>query len=427
MCSCKTISETDRFGGDMSYKAEATGFFRVEDIDGRWQFITPDGHPFFSKGVNTVKFDGTATENGKTPFREANEKRYRTPEKWAESQTQRLKQWGFNTLGAWSDWETFREKMPYTVILYVGGSDWLNGTITDCFDPGFRKNVRKELKKSAQPLKNDPWLVGYFIDNEMRWGPDHRGGHIFDDYFAMTKEQTGKKRLIEFLRKRYKSIEQLKKDFQSDARTWEELATATSISHLSDTNALETKRNWAGKVADTFFGITNEELKDVDPNHLNLGARFMGQTVLPQVIEAAGRHVDVMSINYYWFTEETMKTVKHLDPEYLPLDNCLEAHYKACNRPILISEFGFRAADSGLPNTWPPVFPVYKTQIERAEAFAEYAKKAKNSPWITGYHWFEFSDQPAEGRFDGENNNWGLVNKKDDPYEEVISVVRGEK
>ena len=41
-------------------------------------------------------------------------------------------------------------------------------------------------------------------------------------------------------------------------------------------------------------------------------------------------------------------------------------------------------------------------------------------PWIVGYHWFEWVDQPPDGRFDGEDNNWGLVNVHDVPYAEVV-------
>jgi agarase len=38
-----------------------------------------------------------------------------------------------------------------------------------------------------------------------------------------------------------------------------------------------------------------------------------------------------------------------------------------------------------------------------------------------GWHWFEWVDQPAEGRFDGENN--GLVSEQDVPYLELTSAM----
>lgn len=35
--------------------------FRTEKRDGRWYLITPDGHPFYSLGVNAVAADGGRT------------------------------------------------------------------------------------------------------------------------------------------------------------------------------------------------------------------------------------------------------------------------------------------------------------------------------------------------------------------------------
>jgi agarase len=45
-------------------------------------------------------------------------------------------------------------------------------------------------------------------------------------------------------------------------------------------------------------------------------------------------------------------------------------------------------------------------------------------PFVVGAHWFKYADEPAEGRFDGENSNYGLVNIRDEPYTEFINVVR---
>jgi agarase len=38
-------------------------------------------------------------------------------------------------------------------------------------------------------------------------------------------------------------------------------------------------------------------------------------------------------------------------------------------------------------------------------------------PYCVGYHWFEYTDEPKEGRFDGENCNYGLVRINDEPWE----------
>jgi hypothetical protein len=45
-----------------------------------------------------------------------------------------------------------------------------------------------------------------------------------------------------------------------------------------------------------------------------------------------------------------------------------------------------------------------ESQLERAQCFERYVKAALKKPAVAGYHWFEHADQPAEGRFDGENS-----------------------
>jgi hypothetical protein len=60
-----------RYGGFASTKAEATGFFRLERVDGRWWFVDPDGHLFLSVGVDVVRPEMvTPTAGRETLFRE---------------------------------------------------------------------------------------------------------------------------------------------------------------------------------------------------------------------------------------------------------------------------------------------------------------------------------------------------------------------
>ena len=44
-------------------------------------------------------------------------------------------------------------------------------------------------------------------------------------------------------------------------------------------------------------------------------------------------------------------------------------------------------------------------------------------PQALGYHWFKWSDEPKEGRFDGEDSNYGLVNEGDEPYTDFVNAI----
>src|SRR6266581_1797838 len=104
---------------------------------------------------------------------------------WGTTAVSRLKSWGFNTIGNWSD--TTLESMgwaPYTATLGVGGSHarvssgsdyW--GRMHDPYDPAFAADADASFRERAAKLKDDPWCLGYFVDNELSWsGGDVEGG-----------------------------------------------------------------------------------------------------------------------------------------------------------------------------------------------------------------------------------------------------------
>jgi len=141
------IAPTNRcpYGGFLGTSAKATGFFRVEQIEGRWWFVCPDGHLFYSTGLNGVgTFMGTCVEGREDLFaalpppsltpvgrggRAADGSFYTWnlqrrfgddwQPKWAEFTTQRLAAWGFNTLHNWGvpRRTTLEQRVPYAVML----------------------------------------------------------------------------------------------------------------------------------------------------------------------------------------------------------------------------------------------------------------------------------------------------------------------
>jgi agarase len=88
-----------------------------------------------------------------------------------------------------------------------------------------------------------------------------------------------------------------------------------------------------------------------------------------------------------------------------------------------VGEFAFRAENSGLPNTQ-GAGPKVPDQAARAKAYADYVTRLESLPEAVGYHWFEWVDEPKEGRFDGENSNYGLVDIHDRPFLEFVVAVK---
>jgi len=412
----------------------ATGFFQVEKINDVWWLVAPEGQRFISKGVTTVDFTQDVIQGTKTsPYRNTNQTKYGDRATWQAAAARRLIGWGFNTLGAWSDenltgTDVGGKRLAYTPCMGLGASfvssgpnAWrLHGIFPDVFDPEFEAAAHKRARELCAPRKGDPWLLGWFTDNELHWGPDWRGkDELLIQFLALPEKTNGHAAAIDALRERYPDITVFNSAWKTAFTSWKEMADAGPIkSPVPDTTIYEQNTEgkfiadtfradcdaFLGKLAERYFRVTSEALKAADPNHLNFGCRFAYVPRQPVVL-AAAKYLDGISFNCY---------------ADLPRD--MIERYAVFGKPVIIGEFSFRGDDSGLPNT-KGAGPRVKTQAARAAAFTKYATSALSHPNLIGYHWFEHADQPKEGRFDGENSNYGLVTVQDIPYSELTRAM----
>jgi len=89
--------------------------------------------------------------------------------------------------------------------------------------------------------------------------------------------------------------------------------------------------------------------------------------------------------------------------------------------PVLVGEFHFGALDVGLPQGG--VVTVH-TQRERAQAYQTYVENAAACPSCVGVHWYTMYDQSALGRLDGENFNIGFYDVCHSLYEDLATAAR---
>jgi agarase len=422
--------------------AKTNQFFHAEKVNGRWWLISPDGHRFISKGVTTVQLAADVIQGtDNSPYLETNKVKYGNPIAWRKAVATRLISWGFNSLGAWSD-EAVSEvavenqRLAYTPIIDLGanfvrekqkGAAWLHGIFPDVFDPDFEPMAHQLARERCTPRAGDRWLLGWFTDNELRWGPDWRGAdELLTMFLALPASVPGKKAAVDLMRERYGDVKKFNAVWNTTFASWDELSRTNSIHAPVVRKAIyaqneETERQaneadpkraafvadcevFLTRLAERYFRVTSEAIRAADPNHMNFGCRFA--YVPPQpVIAAVAKYVDAISFNCY-----------RLDPREVI------NRYSAFGKPLIIGEFSFRSADSGLPNT-KGAGPKVNTQAERAAAFKNYVTLALQNPNLVGYHWFEHCDQPKEGRFDGENSNYGVVNIRDEVYEDLTRAM----
>lgn len=421
-----SAGDRTRWGGERVHARRGAGFFRVERDGDIWWLVDPDGGRFLSKGVNTVRFDQDyIRDSDRSPYADACRRKYGDEEAWRSAVARRLRAWGFNTLGCWSDSAASdaggaclaTARLVDLGAMFITRQCARSGApghdaFPDVFDPEFETFVAEAARRSIAPAREASDIVGWFTDNEPRWGPDWRGGEeLLEMFLSFPMGSPGREAALALLARRHPDFASFRDAWTIRARSWDEFR-----AHGLDARPLAEERRarrdvveadceaFAGEVAERYFATMRAAVKAADPNHLLLGCRF---ALVPRraVIAAAGRHLDVLTFNCY--DDDPIRAL---------------AAYALAARPLLVGEFSFRGDDSGLPNTV-GAGPRRVTQKERARAFVDYAAAALKAPQVVGYHWFEHADQPAEGRFDGENSNFGTVTIDDVPYEELTRAM----
>ncbi len=412
----------DSYGGLTCLSFGPAPYFRVHQDGPRWWLVTPEGHAFLSLGVCVVNPRGdVAKGTDRRPYQEHVLAKHGSVEGWTTATRDRMKAWGLNTLGNWSG-EELRSQMPYTVELSASGGVWGR----DFFDPEIEARIRANMA-GAEGFANDPYLVGYYLDNELQWAKDWRlGEDLFPQYAALPAEAPGKQRMIAFFKERYETVERFNAVWKADLKDWNDLGSVRRLKPRNRAKAREDREAFTLLIARQYFKAAAEGIRAKDPNHLILGCRFIWATVPRPVVQACGEYCDVVSINYYeaGILGRCALWVTSFGAMRMPQGLSFKAYYDVAKKPLLVTEFGFRSRDSGMPNSYPPpllIQPTVATQKDRADKLEHCVTTWMAQPYFLGYHWFQYMDEPHVGRSgDGENGNYGLVNIEDEPYAEFV-------
>lgn len=366
-------SALTKYGGLITGKQRATGFFRVEKIGDRWWMIDPEGGRFIFTGVCSLK-GPSITRSGIAPALDI------------------LRSAEFRGCGGFSDHAAIHaadNPLPYTVTLNLMSQfgkklglthpqSGHTGYADDCvpvFEAGFETHCDEICREQLSRLRDDPWLVGVFSDNELPMPGD----------------------LLDRMLKRPGAP-------QSAARSF--LGEKTEITD-------ELRRAFIEHVFDTYFRITTRAIRSALPNHLCLGSRFHGRALRTQGAgTAAGRWCDAISVNYY--------------NRWTPEKEHLANWHTWSGKPCLITEFYVKAADSGLPNTTGAGWLV-KTQADRGAFYQNFTLALLESRSCVGWHWFKYLDNdPSDKKADASNkdSNKGILNLRGEPYKPLLDAMR---
>jgi hypothetical protein len=446
-----------KYGGWKQIQFEKKGYFYIHNDGKRWWLVDPEGYAFFSNGVcygsrmgdhgfvdgmenmfqwlpskedeaykiawttadkiaEYVKRNGIEEGRGKYLFNFARANMIRAFgdgwwNAWNKINVARLKKWGFNTISVcvnnYMDENVMeyleKAQIPFTWTLkeFPKTDKMIFRDFPDVYDPEYKK--RSEIfAEQLKPFVGNPYLIGYFINNEPEWLVQHDVNPA-ERLLANKNKLYSKIEFINFIRNKYKEdILAFNKSWNLNLSSFEDLYTpmeaADKLSQAAEKDLLEYRDILIKKYVD----VPNQALKNVDPVHMSLGMRYA--SITEEDFSGANLY-DLFSFNCYRQSpsEKFDIALKHIE------------------KPIIVGEWHIGGSDKGL---YANGLVSASTQTERGKCCAYYMQTAMSYSNCIGIHYFEFNDQPLLGRFDGENMQHGLIDVCNKPYYDCVEKIQ---
>lgn len=411
----------DRFGGwKVNIGAEATGAFHIEEAGGRKWLVTPDGNPYILVCMNRFSF-GSSDRMIK-----ARDAMFGGRDGWLSQEVVFLKETGFNSVGAWSQTALISEqtdeakKIPYIVIYqptsaYNGDMKsrglekdaYADKSVDDnwygypysfpmIFNDDYEAYADNVIKDAAR-YRDDPYCIGYFIDNELPW-VNHGLDYCLGKWPAGHVNHTVAQQWL-------------------DERKGK---TGATLSEVTD----DDRKAFVGYCFDKYLEKVSGILRRYDPNHLFFGPRmshWRNELDNDYVFRAAGKWLDAWCFNHYRYWEPDVERLKH--------------YSEVSGLPGMITEFYVKGDDtdayyhsghSGLTNTSGAGWLVH-TQEERGIFYQNFALKLLQCPDIIGWNYFMYIDNDPEdpdaaaGEVDG---NKGVLTCEFERYTPLVDRMK---
>ncbi len=437
----------DRFGGIEGTnrgRFKKTGFFHCEKktVRGkdRWFLVDPEGNLFFHLGICGFgpsddftdvtgrqdafewlpPHDATFTAawkdrpgewwNGRAvSFYKANViRKYGRYDDAAMNNRfiDRVRSVGFNSVGAFSGWarEYGERNFPFVGFVHLGNPVPLKGVrgMFDPFDEKSRREVANAMKGMARDAEN-PLIIGYFLANEQGLEDIPRA------IPALGADSAAKREFVKFLERKYRSVAAFnaawglkEADFKSLAAKGLQVSTKAAFADVSAFTEI---------LLEEYYSLIERNFRANDPNHMLIGNRWQPGTANNEILcRVAGRHLDVVSINYY---------TAGVDRGFMT-----RLYDWTGGKPQFWSEFYYTSTKE---SNCSPAGNDLATQKERGMAYRNYLGAAAELGFVVGVEWFTLIDQAATGRFfeglNGERNNTGLFNVADRPYKDMFAQM----
>lgn len=381
--------KTNKYGSSLELPRQAaTGRFYVTKIGPRWWFVDPEGYLHHHRGITSVRYG--SSERNKAAFQQ----RFGGDDaRWLYVTQTELANVGIHGTGAFCS-DTYQKIQAHNAAHpdaplmlcpsfgFIGAAakaldntnlNSTNAKIGAVLHPNWESWVKEYAKTTLAPYKGDPNVVGIFSDNEIPFGGSSSGreNYILYKLLNLPADHFGHKAAQEWVDKNYP---QMAPDYSN---MWWSV-------NLRFTQYL----------AEKYYKGVSEAIKAFDPQMLYLGTRLHGEYKTQEVVTAAGKYCDVVSINYYgnWTPQ-------------IEVGGRVSEWEQWSGKPFLVTEFYTKGIDdSDLNNESGAGFAV-RNQAARAYAYQNFTLGLLQATNCVGWHWFKYQDD------DGTDNSSKPANK----------------
>ncbi|MFQ5769761.1 MAG: beta-galactosidase [bacterium] len=415
-------------------RIKATGFYRVEQVDGVWWLVDPEGRLTWSIGVQSI---GNVLWENPVLTKFIEEKYGGDQSLYLEDQIPRLRQWNFTTSGSWSGPAFYRlnkrlmakGEQPFPSFHFIGFTtvgdqeyslrnrqgmvnDFGEHAMVDPFNLDWRARAEEKVRRITSIYQFVPWLVGYFVDNEIN----------FKNLTAYLHSKACRKELARWLSERYQNnIGKLNQTWSTSDKKYAYRSFVEIGDNIPDQDPTSNCENelkaFVRYLIKSYIDFTVETIRKYDKDHLIISNRFALGTKT-RALEEVDDFIDLFDRYDIVCTNLYARSGGSYTPDQMAL---LQYLYEKTECPLLIGEFSFHAKESDIPLDYWGV-KIVDTMKERGEAYRCSMMSWAYLSYMVGAHFYKWCNGYGPvGRYRGRNS--GIVNDQNQPYQPFIDMA----
>ena len=398
--------QVDSYGGVINIKGKANDYFTIQEINGRYCFVTPEGHGFIP--LSLTHFADVKKEEPNNIF----QTKYNSDwEIYSDETEKNSRKWGFNSFSYHSNKEMY-SRMPGIIDCFpINNSRWMSDDqfqYEDVFDPAYHKVVETIIDKMVKDAGDNKNIIGYYWTDIPEWDLEraykHRGTNWLIFYQELPAQAPGKEVYINFLKKSYNNdLASFKSEYSIEASSWEEVKAASFENIDKQKDKVQADDNeFLRLIARELYRVQGTISKTKDPNRLILGERFMFGDHPDCVLEEQNQWIDAIAVQpvgrTYFYAEE------------------FDQMHALTGKPIMICDHQVSFYTDEYPET---IWTQVSSEEESGKIYQKYLNDAFKKPYIIGYSRCQYISRMQAGKL-----KQGLLDVNGNPYETLVRYTK---